>query len=183
MSQWRTGPGARIRIVFDAVIADGLRRDSVAGASEAAIDAYAARQGVVRVPEGVREVLRLIGRRHGLWLAGTGFGVDAITGETKSQVLATLSGLEHAMRDPAGLLVLSAHQSYAYQVIDGADLDQDDPPVWEVVEGQSARPRWSSVTAWFAAMDPDIDSRRDMLEVNAELGHELPTWAADIDPR
>ncbi|AYF77060.1 hypothetical protein D7D52_28270 [Nocardia yunnanensis] len=183
MSQWMTGPGGRIRIVFDNVVADGLRRDSVVGATDAAIDAYAAGQGVARVPGAVREVLRLIGARHGLWLAGTAFGVDAVTGETKRQALAALTGLAHALRDPAGMLVLSAHQAYTYQVIDGADLAQEDPPVWEIVEGQDARPRWRSVTAWFAAMDPDIESRREMLEVNAELGHELPAWAADIEPR
>ncbi|MEV6095104.1 hypothetical protein [Nocardia sp. NPDC051981] len=183
MSQWRTGPGGRIRIVFENVVADGLRRDSVQGATEAEIDGFAARQDIAQVPEAVREVLRLIGKRHGLWLAGTAFGVDAVTAETKRHALATLGGLDHALRDPAGMLVLSAHQAYTYQVIDGTDLDQDDPPVWEIVEGQVARPRWRSVTAWFAAMDPDIESRRDMLEVNAELGHDLPTWAADIEPR
>lgn len=183
MSQWRTGAGGRIQVVFENVVADGLRRDSVAGATDAAIDEYAARQGVATVPEAVREVLRLIGGRHGLWLAGTDFGVDAITDRTKRHALATLAGLEHTMRDPAGLLVLSSHQSYVYQVIDGADLDRDDPPVWEIAEGQWAQPRWRSVTAWFAAMDPDIESYRDILEVNAELGHELPAWAGDIEPR
>ncbi|GAA1269755.1 hypothetical protein [Saccharothrix xinjiangensis] len=39
---------------------------------------------------------------------------------------------------PGAVLTLTAHQGYAYQVVDGADLDQDDPPVWNVVEGEEA---------------------------------------------
>ncbi|WP_205630430.1 hypothetical protein [Streptomyces albus] len=61
-----------IRTVFEAVIADGLRRESVVGATDAEIDTALAAQGGSGAPSAVREVLRLVGRSPGLWLAGSG---------------------------------------------------------------------------------------------------------------
>ncbi|GAA3892787.1 hypothetical protein GCM10022243_67190 [Saccharothrix violaceirubra] len=165
------------------MVADGLRRDSFQGASDERIDRMAAEQGVARVPEAVREVLRLIGIRSGLWLAGTAFGVEEMTGERKRHAIASLGGLDHDLVDAEGLLALTAHQGYAYHVVDGADLDRDDPPVWSVVEGESVTKAWDSVSRWFAATAPDVADLRDVLDVMAEMGKNLPAWARDVEPR
>ncbi|MFD7655142.1 hypothetical protein ACFV4N_14300 [Actinosynnema sp. NPDC059797] len=183
MSQPSESAIERIRAVFDRAVRDGLRRDSVRGASDEEIDRMAAEQGVDRVPEAVREVLRLVGSRPGLWLAGTAFGVDAVTGERKRHAIAALGHFDHGPADPGGLLVLTAHQGYAYQVVDGADLDQDDPPVWNVVEGEEAARAWDSVSRWFASTAPDVAELRDVLEVMEEMGKTLPAWARDVEPR
>ncbi len=176
-------PSERIDAIFDRVCANGLRRGSVVGASDDQIDQMAADQGVERVPEAVREVLRIMGVQSGLWLAGTAFGVDAMTAERKRHVVATLGGLEHELADPRGLLALTAHQGYAYHVVDGADLDQDDPPVWDVVEGEGARKAWDSVTDWFAGTAPNVTDLRDMLEMMEEMGKQPPKWAEYVEPR
>jgi hypothetical protein len=183
MNQPPEGASARIRATFEKVVADGLRRGSVAGASDEQIDQMAAAQGVDVVPEAVREVLRLLGVRSGLWFPGTEFGVEPMTADKKRQAVATLGGLQHDMVDPNGILVLTSHQGYAYHVVDGADLGLDDPPVWLVTEGEEARKRWNSVSEWFAAMDPDVTDYRDMLEMIEEMGKQPPAWANDIEPR
>lgn len=173
----------RIAAIFDRVCADGLRRGSVVGASDDQIDQMAADQGVERVPEAVREVLRLVGVQSGLWLAGTAFGVNAMTAERKRHAVATLNNLDHQLADPRGLLALTAHQGYAYHVVDGADLDQDDPPVWDVVEGEGARKAWDSVSDWFAGTAPNVADLRDMLEMMEEMGKQPPKWAEFVEPR
>ncbi|SER90525.1 hypothetical protein SAMN05216188_11777 [Lentzea xinjiangensis] len=183
MNQPTDNPGERIAAIFERVCANGLRRGSVAGASDDQIDQMAAEQGVDRVPEAVREVLRIMGVRSGLWLAGTAFGVEAMTAERKRHVVATLTNLEHELADPRGLLALTAHQGYAYHVVDGADLDQDDPPVWDVVEGDGARRAWDSVSDWFAGTAPNVADLRDMLEMMEEMGKRPPKWAEFVEPR
>ncbi|GAA2695392.1 MULTISPECIES: hypothetical protein [Actinosynnema] len=169
--------------MFEQVVRAGLRRDSVVGASDEQIDLMASAQGVAHVPEAVREVFRLVGVRSGLWLAGTAFSVNSITGETKQQVLASLGHLEHDLVDPGGMLVLTAHQAYAYQVIDGADLGLDDPPVWSVVEGERVVRAWESTSDWFARTAPDIPDLLDVLELMEDLGKQPPVWARDIEAR
>lgn len=176
-------PGGRVTAVFDRVCANGLRRGSVVGASDDRIDQMAADQGVNHVPEAVREVLRIMGVRSGLWLAGTAFGVDAMTAERKRHVIATLDNLDHELADPRGLLALTAHQGYVYQVVDGADLGQDDPPVWDVVEGEGARKAWDSVSDWFAGTAPNVADLRDVLELMKEMGKRLPKWAEFVETR
>jgi hypothetical protein len=49
-----------IRATFQRVISEGLRVESVTGASDDQIDAMAAAQGAAHVPAAVREALRLI---------------------------------------------------------------------------------------------------------------------------
>ncbi|WP_439661370.1 hypothetical protein ACSHWB_07650 [Lentzea sp. HUAS TT2] len=176
-------PSEHIHAVFDGVCANGLRRGSVLGASDGQIDQMAADQGAKRVPLAVREVLRLMGVQSGLWLAGAAFGVNAMTAERKRHAVATLNGLVHDLADPSGLLALTAHQGYAYHVIDGADLDQDDPPVWDVVEGEGARKAWDSVSAWFAGTAPNIADLRDVLEMMNDMGKQPPRWAEFVEPR
>ncbi|MFF9557563.1 hypothetical protein ACF1DY_17325 [Streptomyces albus] len=173
-----------IRTVFEAVIADGLRRESVVGATDAEIDTALAAQGVSGAPSAVREVLRLVGRSPGLWLAGSGFGVQAMTSAMKANALATLATLpSHGIGDPASALVLVEHQAYEYHLIDGADLGQPDPPVWLVTEGETAiaDAAWPSTTQWFRWAAPDISRFRERLEVLREVGKpHLPAWAEDI---
>lgn len=176
-------PSEGIAAIFDRVCADGLRRESVAGASDGQIDRMAANQGVNRVPEAVRAILRLLGVQPGLWLAGTAFGVNAMTADRKQHVVATLHQLDHDLTDPRGLLALTVHQGYAYHVIDGADLGQDDPPVWDVVEGEGARKAWHSVSDWFASTAPNVAELRDMLEIMNEMGKQPPRWAEFVEPR
>ena len=176
-------PSGRVEVVFERVCANGLRRESVVGASDDQIDQMAAYQGVAHVPQTVCEVLRIMGVQSGLWLAGTAFGVEAMTAERKRHVVATLGGLDHGLADPSGLLVLTAHQGYAYHVVDGADLDQTDPPVWDVVEGEGARKAWNSVSDWFASTAPNVTDLRDMLEMMEGMGRQPPKWAEFIEPR
>ncbi|WP_199807433.1 hypothetical protein [Streptomyces sp. NRRL F-5650] len=170
--------------MFESVIADGLRRESVEGATDTEIDTALAAQGVAGAPSAVREVLRLVGRSPGLWLTGSGFGVRAMTSAMKAHALATLDALpSHGLDDPRAALVLVEHQAYAYHLIDGADLGKPDPPVWLVTEGEpaTAEPAWSSTTAWFRWAAPDMSRFRERLEILREMGERrLPAWAGDI---
>ncbi|WP_067811103.1 hypothetical protein [Actinomadura kijaniata] len=172
----------RVRGIFEKVVADGLRRESVAGASEEQIDAAAAAQGVDRLPEAVREVLRRVGARPGRWLAGSAFGIRLDGARAKRCARAVAGG---ALADPGGMFVLVEHQAYEYHVIDGADLGDDDPPVWLVIEGEEARRAWGSVTGWFAAVSPDVARYRSrlrlMMEQRARRGRtDVPAWAHDL---
>ncbi|WP_153805586.1 hypothetical protein [Nocardia sp. SYP-A9097] len=165
-------------------MAQGLKRDSVKGASDEEIGRFAAEQGVSHVPAAIQEVLRLIGTRPGLWFDGTDFGVrSGIDSAVKNHVATSaLRGVDHGIRDTAGMLVLSARQGYVYQVIDAADLASDDPAVWEIVEGTSAR-KWPSTSAWFSDMEPLVESLRRDLERYKRNGWDLPHWSGNILPR
>ncbi|MFI9506961.1 hypothetical protein [Nocardia sp. NPDC052566] len=158
-----------VRSIFEGVVADGLRRGSVRGASDPEIGRFAAAQGLTSVSVAVREVLRLIGAQQGLWSTGSDFGVIGVASDAKSCTVEALSALDNDFKDLAGLLVLSSHQGYAYYVIDGADLGLDDPPVWDVVAGESAGNGWQSVSSWFAATAPDVEDLRDVMESMAEM--------------
>ncbi|MEV5719289.1 hypothetical protein AB0L41_35845 [Amycolatopsis mediterranei] len=165
-------------------MSDGLRADSVRGASDAEIDDWAAEQGARAVPVAVREVLRLIGRDHGLWLAGSSLGVGAVRREAKNHLLATLTTMNDPLEDPEGALVLVEHQSYTFHVVDGGKIDLPDPPVWLVTEGEGAEEQWESVSFWFRAITPDVARYRERLEVLRELGRRrIPDWAQYIEPR
>lgn len=172
----------RVRAVFDGVVADGLRTDVVAGASDTEIDAMALAQRARAMPAAVREVLRIMGRRHGLWLSGSSLGVT-LDGETKNHAVAKLRAMdEAALADPEGLLVLVEHGAYTYHVVDGADQTTDDPPVWLITEGEGVARNWDSVTAWFSAISPDVRELREELEIRREIGAEhLPAWAEYLD--
>lgn len=125
----------------------------------------------------MREVLRLLGVQSGLRLAGTAFGVDAMTAERKRYAVATLDGLDHDLSDPRGLLVLAAHQGYAYHVVDGADLGEDDPPVWDVVEVRvRARHGAASVTGSPAPRRTSPISAA-CWSMEEEMGKQPPKWA------
>ncbi|MEV6874708.1 hypothetical protein [Amycolatopsis sp. NPDC051128] len=174
----------RIREIFAEAVSNGLRANSVSGASDDEIDTWAAEQGARAVPAAVREVLRTIGRDHGLWLAGSSLGVDAVQREAKNHLLATLPALGDPLEDPEGALVLVEHQSYTFHVVDGAEASLPDPPVWLVTEGEEAEKQWASVSFWFRTITPDIARYRERLEVMQELGRKrIPDWAQYIEPR
>ncbi|MFE3195483.1 SMI1/KNR4 family protein [Nocardia sp. NPDC059240] len=138
------------------MIADGLKPESMTGATDHQIDAFANEQGVRDVPAAFRQVLRLIGVRRGLWFAGTAFGIGSIDGASKREALATLSRFTDPFTDSAGLLVLADHQAYQYYVIDGACLTEPDPAVWIISETDGVEQCWPSVTSWFDSADPDV---------------------------
>ncbi|MBB5914420.1 putative heme/steroid binding protein [Nocardia transvalensis] len=169
-----------IEATFEQAIRQGLRRSAVAGASDEQIDRFAAAQGCADAPVSVRAVLRVVGSQPGLWLAGTHFGVHAVTSDTKRQAIASLTTVQHGMRAPDGLLTLTSHQSYAYTAIDGADLHLDDPPVWAIIEHEYARETWPHVSTWFTATAPDIARYRERAEIMAEMGR-TPRWADAIN--
>lgn len=173
----------RIQSVYAEVVARGLRPETMTGASDEEIDQFVARQGVNDIPDAVREVFRLIGASSGLWFAGTSFGVrSGIDSSTKRHAIASLNGIEHGIRDTEGMLVLTDHQSYAFHVIDGADLRKDDPPVWTIVENESAF-SWPSLSDWFSGTEPIIENYREKLEMLESSGAAIPFWAEYIEPR
>jgi hypothetical protein len=176
-------PAGRVREIFAAAVADGLRADSVIGAGDDEIDAWAVEQGARAVPAAVREVLRLVGRDHGLWLAGSSLGVGAVRREAKRHFLATLAALGDPLGDAEGALVLVEHQSYAFHVVDGAGVHLGDPPVWLVAEDAAPEQQWATTSSWFRAVTPDVARYRERLDVMRQLGRRrIPDWARYIDP-
>ncbi|WP_409462609.1 hypothetical protein [Amycolatopsis sp. GA6-003] len=176
------GDGAElVRAIFAGAVEAGLRAESVRGASDAEIDAMATDQRARAVPAAAREVLRLIGTTHGLWLPGSSLGVEAVRGEAKNHAVATANAQNAELSDVDGALVLAAHGGYTYHVVDGADAEQDDPQVWLLTEDEPARVAWPSVSAWFKAITPDVERYRERLEIMRETGSDfLPPWAQDI---
>ena len=159
---------ARIRAIFAEMVAAGYRAEKVEGASDEEIDAVAAAQGVPMVPAAVREILRIMGRRPGLLMAGSVFGVATADPELKQGAgwcleEAEEQGIPHGMRDPAGLLVISAAHPESYVVIDGSDLAEPDPPVWVLVESGEVRKRRDSVTQWFEKVGEGLVETRNRL--------------------
>ncbi|WP_280355365.1 hypothetical protein [Nocardia otitidiscaviarum] len=179
-----TDPGIRIGDTVERVFAAGLRRDSVVGASDAAIDRFAAEQGVRQVPSAVRATLRLLGEQPGFWLHPMTFGVHGIDGPVKYHVLEVVGGMDHGLRNPAGMLVLAAYPGQTYHVVDGADLTHEDPPVWEIGEGvrtRRVRAMWGSTTGWLDAMAPDVPRARRTVRRAVEQGRPLPEWARFLE--
>jgi hypothetical protein len=117
-----------------------------------------------------------------LWLAGSSLGVTVVGEEAKQHALATLDQLDdNPLGDAEGMVVLVEHQTYSYHVVDGADLDKADPPVWLIIEGEDAQKYWPSVTNWFEGTGPSIEEYRARLELMRELGHtSAPPWARHI---
>ncbi|MFC3432665.1 hypothetical protein GL305_26985 [Nocardia seriolae] len=168
--------------MVDRVVADGLRRGSMVGASDSQIDGWANAQNVSIVPVAVREVLRLIGMQSSLWLSGSLFGVKSLGPGSKRAALATLRAFGDSMADSSGMLVLVDHQSYLFYAIDGADLNELDPPVWAISEGGFAEQGWPSVTDWLDAIAPDVARTRERLAFQREQGWWIdPAWSPHIE--
>lgn len=164
---------ARIRAIFDEMVAAGYRAEKVEGASDEEIDAVAAAQGVPMVPAAMREILRIMGSRPGLLMAGTLFGVETADPEIKEGAGWCLEeaderGTPHGMRDPAGMLVIAAAHPESYSVIDGSDLAEPDPPVWVLVESGEVWRSRDSVTQWFATVGEGlVETKRRLADMRA----------------
>ncbi|MGV9409182.1 SMI1/KNR4 family protein [Nocardia sp. NPDC003693] len=159
-------------------MAAGISPDSVRGATDAEIDRFAARQGVTRVPSAVREILRLVGNGPGFWFDGAAVDLHGGAGDAERARLAARIA-DHStggIRDPLGMLVLTTHQGYRFHIIDGADLDRDDPPVWEFVEDEGTQ-RWATTSEWFKDLAPRAESLRRQLEWREQEGQSRPEWA------
>ncbi|GGP50611.1 hypothetical protein [Saccharothrix coeruleofusca] len=178
----QTAAGA-IRATFERVLSEGLKPESVTGASDEQIDAMAAEQGAAGVPAAAREVLRLIGVNHGLWLAGSSLGVSAVGAKSKKNALATLAQLDdNPLGDAEGMLVLTEHQSYTYHVVDGTDVNQADPSVRGITEGEGVVKYWPSVTNWFENIEPGVKKYRSRLRLMRQIGDtSTPPWAEHIN--
>jgi hypothetical protein len=168
----------RVREIFASVVAAGFRPEMVEGASDEEIDRMAMAQGVSTVPPALREVLRLIGRRPGLWFAGSAFGVNEVGAAVKQDALDCLDEAdEHSMRDPQNLLAVVDAAASSYLVVDGADLDLPDPPLWLLTEVglvQKRRP----VTEWFAGVAEGVLESKAIVASRRERGRSDPAREA-----
>jgi hypothetical protein len=174
-------PADQIRACFEEAIEAGLKRESVSGSSDDEIDAMADEQGVSHVPSAIREVLRIVGKRPGMWLAGSTFGTSLVRSKENENAKLTLNGFDQEIQDSANILVIASHGAYEYIFIDGADTERDNPPVWRVTEGTNATRAWPTVTDWFRDITPDVDEYKERLEIMLEMRkRRLPPWAEDF---
>lgn len=155
---------ARVRDIFADVVARGFRAEAVRGASDEEIDTWAAGQDARMVPAALREILRIMGNPRMKaprgWMASSVFGVASIDARDKEFAgWCVEEAAEHGMRDPAGMLVvLGDGTSAAFVVIDGSDLAEPDPPVWQLTESGGVRRCADSTTAWFARCGEELMS-------------------------
>ncbi|MFI6172553.1 hypothetical protein ACIBCN_37650 [Nocardia sp. NPDC051052] len=156
---------AQIRALFADSVARGFDPRTVVGADDAEIDAMARAQRVPAVPVAVREVLRLMGRELGRYesLGGSGrrrLGVSAIYPEDRKRA-ENFAEYDSSLTDPGHLLVLSVlelDEGWFYEVVDGSQVTEPDPPVWfGSSDGFLAAPNYPSVTVWFAAMCAEVE--------------------------
>ncbi|MFG1795026.1 SMI1/KNR4 family protein [Nocardia sp. NPDC049149] len=156
----------RVHALFQDVLAHGLRADAVSGATNAEIDGMAVAQQAAAVPAALREILRLIGYDRGPYFGdGSAFGVELRLDE-KSMALEffdEVAAPPAEFRDPEGMLVLHYHGGYQVCVLDGADLDEPDPPVWLLREDGELARLWSTTTEWFSGVCAEVTSRVDQL--------------------
>jgi hypothetical protein len=166
----------RIRAIFDRVVADGVRADAVAGASEQQLREWAESQAVSALPAAVAEVFGLVGVKPGPWWYGSTAAISRLDGEMKELAFECLIFPEGELADAQGMLVLLAHGGYEFHVVDGVDVHQDDPPVWRIVEGDPIERRWESVTSWFESAAASVQAMRERVQRAARQephGHEL----------
>ncbi|MGQ4600444.1 hypothetical protein [Nocardia sp. R6R-6] len=142
---------AEVHAVFDDLVEYGMDTSEIVGASDAVIDRMAAWQNVPAVPAAVREVLRLIGINPGRFQVAGDLNIAALSSGWKEIVLEFLDELP-AGSDPISnrghSLVIWDYQSSHAALIDGADLRDPDPKVWEISEGGDVTGH-DSVTAFF----------------------------------
>lgn len=170
---------SRVCEIFADVVAAGFRPETVEGASDDEIDHMAMAQGVRNVPAALREVLRLIGRKPGLWIAGSAFGVDEVDATVKQDALECLDEVDdHTMRDPQNLLAVLDAAGSSYLVVDGTDLELPDPPLWLLTEGGLVQKRCGSVTEWFAGVAEGVLESKARLVSRRERGKPDPAREA-----
>ncbi|MFJ4656145.1 SMI1/KNR4 family protein [Nocardia sp. NPDC088792] len=159
-----------VGITFDRAVSAGFRPEAVEGATESEIDSMVEAQGVSHIPDALRAVLRILGRRWGAAMPGTVFGVHGMSEDIREQALWCLEeGGDHGMVDPGHLFVFSAAGGYSYLVIDGVDLEQPDPPVWLLIESCQVKQIANSVTEWFGrVIDEVINEKRRLSERRAK---------------
>lgn len=162
---------AEVREVLDDVLAAGLRPEAVRGASQTQIVEVAAAQGVSVVPLAVRLVWSLIGAAPGPFWMGSVREVTDLGPERKALARESLDDHEHPLGDPDGMLVLLAHESTEFHVIDGADLEQANPPVWRLYEGEPPHRLWPTVVDWFRFAATNVmELKRSLDELVREGG-------------
>lgn len=172
-------PATQVRKTFDDVVAEGFRADMVEGASDDEIDRMADAQGVPAVPAALREVLRLLGKKPGLWFSGTAFGVDGVDADTKRDAVECLDEAEsHDMVDPQNMLAVLDGGSYSYLAVDGSDLENPNPPLWMLTESGDVTKRWDSVTSWFANVADGVRERKERLASRRARGKADPAREA-----
>jgi hypothetical protein len=170
---------SRVREIFATVVAEGFRVEMVEGASEEEIDRMAMAQGVRTVPAALREVLRLLGRKPSMWFAGSTFGVNGVDAAVKQDALDCLDEAdEQTMRDPRNLLAVLDAAGSSYLVVDGADLDLPDPPLWLLTETGIVQKRWGSVTEWFAGVAEGVLESKARLASRRARGKPDPAREA-----
>ncbi|MHA6620578.1 hypothetical protein [Pseudonocardia sp. DLS-67] len=145
------------------MVAEGFRAEVVQGASDEEIDHMAMTQGVSAVPASLREVLRLLGRKPTVWFSGSTFGVHVDAAVKQDALDCFDEADEHSMRDPRNILAVVDAAGSSYVVVDGADLERPDPPLWVLTEAGDVRKRWGSVTEWFANVADGVLERKAML--------------------
>ncbi|MGV9410696.1 hypothetical protein ACWDOP_12340 [Nocardia sp. NPDC003693] len=165
-----------VRTIFDRTAAAGWRPESVAPATDEQIDRWAASQGCDALPASVREIMRLLGSNPGIWLRGSLFGITRVGAASKKSATAARPGQNVELADSAGMLVLVEHQAYLYNVIDGNDLHDPNPPVWIVDGDNPAEIGWGSVTDWFASAAPSMSEYRSRARLLHRIGKDIPTW-------
>jgi hypothetical protein len=164
VEQGKTDAASRVREIFTSVVTEGFRVEMVEGASDEEIDRMATAQGVRAVPASLREVMRLLGRKPALWFAGSIFGVIGVDAAVKQDALDCLDEAgEQLMGDPRNLLVVLDAAGSSYLVVDGADLELPDPPLWLLTEAGTVEKRWGSVTEWFAGVADGVLETKAML--------------------
>jgi hypothetical protein len=166
----------RVREIFDRVVADGLRTDAVAGASEEQLREWAESQAVSTLSAAVAEVFGLLGVKQGPWWYGSMAAISRLDGEMKELALECLDFSEGELPDSQGMLLLLARGGYEFHVVDGTDVYLDDPPVWRIVEGNPIERRWSSVTVWFQSAAFSVQAMRERVQRTVrqgQHGHEL----------
>ncbi|MFB9908954.1 SMI1/KNR4 family protein [Allokutzneria oryzae] len=177
----RTAVIDRIHSTFQDVLARGLRPEAVAGATDSEIDGMAAAQGAPAVPAAVREVFRLIGDRKGPFLGGGGFfGVHGLREHAKEMALEFFDEVKAQpaeFGDPEQMLVLLYHGGYLVCVVDGADLDDPNPPVWLLEEDGELRRRWPTVADWFSGICGEVASLAERLAETRAQGQPDLDWA------
>ncbi|MFB7720750.1 SMI1/KNR4 family protein [Nocardia sp. NPDC056100] len=161
---------ASMRDIFKRAVEVGFRSELTEGATDLEIDGFAEAQGVLAVPEAFREVLRIMGRQAGAVFPGTVFGVKGPDADTKEDALDCLEGSDqHDIRDPEGMLVISEAGGYSFLVIDGIDIANPDPPLWELIENGTVSKCAGSLTEWFdQVVNAIIQKKHQLIEYRAE---------------
>ncbi len=124
----------------------------------------AASQKVPVVPAAVREILRLIGLRQGLFHKVGSFNIGYLDADWKSDVVEFLEEYppgRNPIADTEHMLVFLFNQSESAAVVDGTRIHEPDPPMWGVFEGGRVV-GVESVTAFFRSCAESVKGMIDL---------------------